>query len=425
MNYLLIGNGFDLHYNLPTSYLCFLVTIDHLRSNDFCSPINVGEVFKVLSTKCKAIENSYINYKDAYDSLNVDFEQISTIMNNGHKNCWVKYLIEAYNEDVGWIDFENEINNVLIDFAILFDNVKELKPSILVSNYDSSKPYSILDSHYVSKTIKCFDYFYSVTKNGYDLKKHKKQFFKYDGFHDKSTLNKEAIIEGLINELEDLAKMIREYLKSFVEPIYKDCIEKSNDLDDFERVINFNYTKTFESVFFDDEKKICHLHGNVDSKLILGVNSNEDDEYPKVDDTFMCFKKYYQRQILRTNDKYFRFYREKEKDDYSLIIYNSENEPIDETYSVHVFGHSLDPNDETVIKMFFEKATHIVIYYHSEEARIQYIKNIIRMFGEKGFNELMIKKHLDFLPIEELFNKKRFKKLSTLDKINLMKTFTF
>lgn len=406
MDYLLLGNGFDLHYNLPTSYLSFLVTIKYIRNHTLHSPLNIGNIFKELAPTCKAIEYSYNNYKNEYSKLNIDLSEISTITEKAYSNCWIEYLLKAYNEDVGWIDFENEISKVLEEFKKLFNTTNTVRYERKPNSYWIPR-LAYLNTSTLNETLKCFDFFYTQSGDEYALKKDKKSYFIYDKFRDIVTLNKVTIVEDLFNELEELAEMLREYLKVFVEPIYKKHIKKSTALNNFDRIINFNYTKTFESVFFNDEDKICHLHGNIDDKLILGVNPTEDDVLPNTDSTFIRFKKYHQREVYRTSDKYFKFYREKDlakqKAAQLLKSLNDGNTP-DDTYMVSVCGHSLDPNDEAIIKLFFEKATHIIVYYHNESARLQYITNLSVIFGAQGYQDLRAQKHLELKPIEDLFN---------------------
>ena len=45
MNILLLGNGYDLNYKLPTSYRNFLLTIDFLTKHNLENIHTVGDVF--------------------------------------------------------------------------------------------------------------------------------------------------------------------------------------------------------------------------------------------------------------------------------------------------------------------------------------------------------------------------------------------
>lgn len=383
-----------MHYKLPTTYDSFLYVIDYFRRGFLTFPLNVGRVFNQLSSSCSCIANSYYEYKDKYDALNIDPSKIPTIQLKSYSNCWINYLIDTYGKSVNWIDFELEIDNVLRIFKeFLSDNRATIKNN-------SRLTFSLNDKY---SSISYFDFFFTSIGN-------KDMYYVKPEYADiyEEKLKVKEIVDGLFDSLQDLTKMLAEYLNAFVEPISKECIEKSTALCKIDRVINFNYTKTFESVFFDDEDKICHLHGVLGNDIILGVNPNEDDELPNIDTTFIKFKKNYQRELYKTSDKYFYFYREKTSKILENVI-RAQTQPFDtgntpnDAYKVSVCGHSLGHSDEAIIKMFFDKATHIVIYYHNEAARLGYIESLISIYGANEFQKLQAEKYLEFKIIEELF----------------------
>lgn len=70
MNILLLGNGFDLYHNLPTSYFCFLSVAKYLKEDN--PAISIKEVFDSTKSECKHIAISYDTYKSFYESYIFD-----------------------------------------------------------------------------------------------------------------------------------------------------------------------------------------------------------------------------------------------------------------------------------------------------------------------------------------------------------------
>ena len=101
---LILGNGFDLYHNLPTSYKNFITVVNDLmiRETDF--------TFKDLLEKTFKKENDYNNIKLDDILLNID-----NIINfkEFKDNVWYKYFKNVL-EELTWIDFETEIEKVLI-----------------------------------------------------------------------------------------------------------------------------------------------------------------------------------------------------------------------------------------------------------------------------------------------------------------------
>ena len=76
MDVLVLGNGFDLSHNLPTTYLCFLKVTEYLSKQTLKKELTIGEIFDSIKDECPQIKNSYNKYKSVYDGLVLDFEKI-------------------------------------------------------------------------------------------------------------------------------------------------------------------------------------------------------------------------------------------------------------------------------------------------------------------------------------------------------------
>ena len=60
MNILMIGNGFDINYSLPTKYIDFLNTVQFLSEKQHSSIKTIGDIFGdlILQTRNETIRKS-------------------------------------------------------------------------------------------------------------------------------------------------------------------------------------------------------------------------------------------------------------------------------------------------------------------------------------------------------------------------------
>ena len=132
-NVLIIGNGFDLYHKLPTRYIDFLFLVKNW--SDFFDDYN-----RSLREKIEDLEYKKFNITlDAYSKLtndslrdfakyskNFNSDKIQTLNVILSKNAWIQYFIKSGYEKEGWIDFESEIEKVLMIiehfFTIDIDN---------------------------------------------------------------------------------------------------------------------------------------------------------------------------------------------------------------------------------------------------------------------------------------------------------------
>ena len=118
-NILLLGNGFDLYYKLPTKYADFLHVVDFLQKHRKDSFETIGTVFsqQTLQNTDPFIKVCYDAHTKTYDSTPLKQDDITEIIRLTEKNIWFEYLSSVFNKDVGWIDFEKEIGVVLDCFG--------------------------------------------------------------------------------------------------------------------------------------------------------------------------------------------------------------------------------------------------------------------------------------------------------------------
>lgn len=394
MNVLLLGNGFDIHYRLPTQYANFLHTVDFLLKNANVDTKNIGNIFSnsCLQSEDKHIKECYEEHKATYDNTLIDIRQINELKELCKNNLWFTYLIKSFNKNIGWIDFEREIANVISAFE------EALNPDVVFLSSSGKVVLKLQKTdkriQYIINSFNFFiDYEESVHYQPNASKVIKNEYCMEYPLHSSNIVaNREKIIDTLWNELDKLAKALKIYLQCFIESTF-DLLHKDGTCKRIEllsktnRAITFNYTNTFERLYFNQQP--FHIHGNTNNEIILGVNSNDADKLGEVDTDFISFKKYFQRVMLETDFEYFQWFLDikERKVDYRLIT----------------MGHSLDETDKDILEELFSCAYEIIILYHNKEAKSSYIKNLVKIFGKEGFELLRKNKKLSFLPTNSDF----------------------
>lgn len=385
MNIVLLGNGFDMNYRLLTSYKNFLLTIDFLRKQKIDTIHSVSDVYgnPMLTSADKSIKESYEHYKDIYDKVLLETNVIKRIINLANGNLWFEYLLKSFNKDVGWIDFETEIAYVVKSFQSVFSQAKSSK--ILINTLeDGGIQYIIQDAfNFFLKNTREESWYIGVRSVATDFT------IEYPLHSKNLVIDKEKIIGRLQKDLLNLAEILKLYLQYFVEATTSALLEQSNIeplkvLNYADAVITFNYTNTYEC--FNNAADVFHIHGNVHSNIVLGINSDKYDELESTDTSFITFKKYYQRTLYETDVPYLRWLR-------SILDEDSRYKDI----HLVVFGHSLDITDKDIIKDLFDIASKITIFYHNDEAKALYIRKLVSMFGRTKFEQIRDEQELRFL----------------------------
>ncbi|MBR3810592.1 MAG: hypothetical protein IKK46_09850 [Clostridia bacterium] len=387
MNVLLIGNGFDLYYNLPTKYANFLHTVDFLINNYSNEMKSVGDVFsqEVLQNEDSFIKECYSIHKSAFDATVLDAKRIEYLIEIVKDNEWFTYLLKSYNKDVGWIDFEKEIAFVIERFDQM------ILPDSKTLHYGSK--YSKVNKNILS----IFNYFVElIRKSNYvtvGSTEVKQEFLVEEHLGSgELVVDKKKVIDYLVDKLETLSRALAIYLECFIESVC-DLISREHNyrriglfsLIDY--VVNFNYTNTYEKLY--SKSSIFHIHGNINDSIVLGINPNVSDELVSVDTSFIKFKKYFQRTFYET--------------DYEYIRWMSELKHNNEDFRLVTMGHSLDVTDKDIILELFENANEIIILYHDKQAKFSYISRLVELFGKDGFDSLRKEKQLTFLPLNKEF----------------------
>lgn len=334
MKILVIGNGFDLDHDLPTSYrdfINFCKCVMSIENNISASNINI-ENFELTSVQkeyiCKLLENN---------SLLNRFKKL--LHKNGLLNCFIEQQ-DKYN----WVDLEKELYKIINEICLV---ELELKNS-------NQNKIQISQGHIINDLLR---------KLGTDI--------LTDG--ELCIEGLEALRVSLINWLNDFSIALELYISEFINQTFVQGISP-NILDfDADKIINFNYTNTYDRIYggLRWNEDIHYIHGTAigrltqgNANIILGITSRKEDIYRGVN--YAEFEKYYQRITKKTGVKYKSWLEQKDKE-----------------IEIAFFGHSLDSSDSDIINdLLYCPNAKITIYYHDLKSHKGIVANLIDILGK-------------------------------------------
>ncbi len=336
MKILVLGNGFDLDHNLPTSYVDFL---------HFCNcALEIDNSDSVYLGRLKTSQLTYI------EKLKEDEKIKDTFLGFIKNNHLLTYYNERY-EKLGkdWIDFERELKEVVSAFRTI---------EIAYKKSDSFS-YVINTNHKIHQILE------SMGIGGVSTTEWTES--RLVDLHDE-----------LCHSFNKFSCALEYYISTFVNTT--PVMGVSPDVIDFDanRVITFNYSNTYErnygGVRWDE--KVDYVHGKASNKIdesthiILGITSSEQS----VQGCYVEFEKYFQRITKKTGNDYKNWLQSR----------LGKNEKIE----VAFFGHSLDASDSDVIKdLICATNTLVRIYYHDEIAHQKIVANLIELVGKESLIE--------------------------------------
>ena len=372
---LITGNGFDLNFNLPTTYSDFINILNSLEKNN-----NIE--FESIYSNSNNFENIKSNFNN---NIEFDIEKITSLKILIKNNLWYKFFKNELNIET-WIDFENKIQYVLDLFLSSLSLVKEnffgKNPLSKISTYKSTTLNNNLE------TINVLGFFGIFIIDEYFNWSFNRDFLikKYNYFID---LNTKKIVEFLNQQLIDFKNIFNEYFNIFVQPLYDKSLVKHdrNFLNGINYYFTFNYTPSFEN-YFNSKIKSNYLHGKINSEknsLVLGINDVPNDVKDKIH--YLPFTKYYQK-LNNNTDFYFLNEIKKQRLDNFMFFF---------------WGHSLDSSDADYINEVFDfisehnsKIKKIVVVYHNEHSKSQLLLNLLDIRGKDDIVQKMRNKNLIF-----------------------------
>ena len=375
---LIIGNGFDLYHGLPTRYTDFLFWVNHwdqfekLVNKASMAEENESGAWDIrLGDKNTLIDESIVDIAENYKSYNADeFAKLDGIIKH---NDWIGYFNEIRNKKDRWIDFENEISDVLKIIDSVFDDIGIEHGCIWEPKYFND------------------DLWFGIVSRFCNYGRIQRiPIKKLDDGTASTIVNsgvKDEIKDHLIEELNELICVLRFYLKNIVANIktkvYSEQVRALGTI----KVLSFNYTNSFHKIFgLHKVDKSHHVHGSLeDNNMVLGVG---DDVFDGLD--FVYFQKYFQRIQKKTGNDY--------------RGWCPSSEPAFDSHDVelYVFGHSLDPVDKGVLNYFIKNqyVKKIYIFYYNEKSYEELVINLIRLIDKENAIEQVANGRIEFVKLD-------------------------
>lgn len=381
MNVLLLGNGLDLYYNLPTKYSNFLHVSNYLLTHPNLPMNSIGDILSQdeLHAVDPFVKECYEAHKPIYDNTLIDANKIRELISIVRNNIWFSYLHKSFNQNLGWIDFEKEIAFVLS----CFEQILPREGIVFTFEKDDAVRYVVTTFNFLIETTSDIGSF-AIGAN--EIKKEFCLEHPFGSGH--FEVSKEKVASYLANELHGLSTALKLYLSCFVEntiePLQKQkAYERIPIFKHISQTITFNYTNTYEKLYLTENAS--HIHGSLRDCIVLGVNPDAADNIGSVDTSFIEFKKYFQRALYGTDHAFWRWIADLKRNK--------------QTYRLIVMGHSLDVTDKDIILDVFRYANEIIILYHNDEAKAAYIANLVKLYGKEGFDSLSKEQSLTFLSL--------------------------
>lgn len=400
MEILIIGNGFDLEHDLPTSYGSFLefckivISCGTNGSNKIRKKAqNNWNVDKQIKERVLSVFKKKYEYCSGEDKKK---EKLIELYECIHDNVWYEYfkkcLKEKKNIGENWIDFEVEISKViqfLDDFRVAISKID-----------DDVKRFEQFSTS-LGKSIE-FRVIWSIIK----FKVEKESIIRMEDV--------DQIVSILETELERFIRAFEIYIDEFVNKL--PIAAKSKDIEkinpDF--VLSFNYSNTYERVYGEGKDiQYDYIHGKADANkniktcnLVLGIDEYLEDDRKDTDLEFIAFKKYFQRIYKSTGNAYLEWV-DKIKKDYDEYVEKVSLTKKGETgttetkylrhrpssiqcpeHTLYIFGHSLDVTDRDILRLFIcnDNVQTKIFYYQKDEndktTLGKLIKNLVRIMGQ-------------------------------------------
>ncbi len=419
---IIIGNGFDRAHNLRTGYKEF---IDDYW-NEFTSKITdiIGKKFGI-STMIEPYSDGYASLEVANLRIMSSTENYFLIEDPYTKQKYIKHPLlsnesNAYNN---LIKFINEYNasfptqQLVLRFTNkFFEHISEqcsLKNWLDIENEYYEELKRILSDEdtkrrnarvrELNKGLKAVEklleeYLTKVTENNNNEKHQSIQdaFSSPVELDDIATCKQREFVDSVINEIdlagyidiyEDHKNKEHEYDHNTEDQIRRCFIEKNIKDEFFKKeycmphtlLLNFNYTKTAESLYIKEGMnfEIINIHGELKSDnnpIIFGYGDELDEDYQKIEKT--------QNNDFLENIKSIKYHQTRNYRDLLKFIESG-------IYQVFVMGHSCGNSDRTLLNTLFEHkncASIKVFYWQPEADKDDYsnlIRNISRNFNDK------------------------------------------
>lgn len=393
-NILVVGNGFDLALNLPTSYLHFMKSFLRYRAEQSNLPISRIEksdkpsLYESFADNMNLLRNSWgaMNNTDLFDEILL-------------KNPFILLMIFKYNyielaraklirvpeisvETTMWYpkfpdtpDLSEEYfkEHDIVDNDLNWFNVEEILHQI------SNKEEFCNISNFIDK---CKESCHVLT----NLYGAERIFGNYDTYKEHKKYQK--MVEGFNLFKQSLAIYffsVERFFEKKIQNNFKDVKKLFNE-NNYDEIISLNYTSFAERLFGIPDKFCHHPHGKISkvepekSEIVLGYY--EDITKNRFETHFVEFQKFYQRIL------------------YGLGNYGIKDESV---RNIELFGFSCDPADTELLKtLLLDKNDNVNIaglhkvLVHCFKDKNQNILNLIQCIGKDNVLELTHQGKLEF-----------------------------
>lgn len=393
---ILIGNGFDLAHEMPTSYNNFIdnfwsdINQQLLKSNgkyisdDFSIAYSYtyadGYIYHAVKESETLLKDYYKNHARShanYANLNLDNDFLFQISKKSFEN---------------WVDIENEyyeiILSLLADKNARSGGIEQLNKDLLsIKNHLHSYLDKIQENfNHSEKIVKHIKRFFNEPFKMKDFSEEaKKKIFdeKWEKFKHISLSEEYSTESHMFTDPFDKFLFKNANRGIFGETAFKDIIRMNednffNDEVGFPEVITFNYTST-ENLYGEPEDfRTTHIHGEITNDrnpLIFGYGDELDDSYSMIEKL--------QNNAFLDNMKSINYSK---TNNYKHILSVLESG----LFQVYVMGHSCGNSDRTLLNTIFEHdncASIKIFYYQDSEKSDKYLetyKNISRNFNNKA-----------------------------------------
>lgn len=329
---LVLGNGFDLFHKYKTKYTDFIQDI-------------IAQRKKLDQDRKKYHYSKSTEYLDLTDN-----------------NCFINYFIE-HQEYTDWIDFENEIEQIVNMFSKIFNHI-EMNPYFdaryLINDLKLTPKEKIMIRHFgeLFTAPRKDEYLTYIILN--------KRYQILEGF------DKRGALTYLKSQLNDLILALEIYLYNNIKPEEANALSIQLSELNIDFVVNFNYTNLCKLYGIEDSN-VYFLHGSVRSDLHTGINNMVLGIKDKAEEDldFVYFKKYFQR--IQKKIKLLNFQ--------TLFGNNYTDDFVAISNYIYFFGHSLSRTDGDIIKQLNSIADRFYIYYCDQFDYEQKVINLIDIFG--------------------------------------------
>ena len=409
--YIVIGNGFDLECNLPTSYSQYLSFIEfhevlfqwfqgiferdtvasnyHNMYGEYVYPDYKETSLQSVLDKYKSSINQLVFdalnplsnidtcYQDHISSESYNYTQATNRLSYKWQNNFVNFQVSGSNfwyqhfhpicTGRGWIDFENEIARLIRlieDSMVAEPGHRRYLDNEVVTEYPSDLS-KLMESPLGYTTLS-----ENIDARGTNLR-YRRYRYTY-----------RELRKRLLDDLNDLTRGLETYLRDYVGAIDPTMTPAIEDIVHTVKtcnksfVISFNYTKTLQDILAKQgtDAEFCYVHGQLGdgkdkNRMVLGIDEylNSDEVRTRTD--FASFRKYNQRIFKETDSSYRNWIAaiESQKDIPRELV---------------IFGHSLGITDQDILRSLITAPNmRTVIYYHDEDAFSEKLANITAILG--------------------------------------------